>query len=186
MRVEATATDEQDGMECRDPRPSPTTVSLSTSRIILRTYMTIISPTHTRVDDVSPPQPYILPTPGLFKKDWEMDILKRALQGGREHDFSGRSPGPYDGPPSKETTEDSMIDGDEDPSGNAEDVEDDDSGKRMPTNCINCSVVYTLLCRMLSQIENTHQTHQTNGDYLRFLPTLLRITDTRRTPSGPV
>jgi hypothetical protein len=69
MRVEATATDEQDGMERRDPRPSPTTFSLSTSRIILRTYMTIISPTHTRVDDVSPPHPYILPTPGLFKKD---------------------------------------------------------------------------------------------------------------------
>ncbi|KAJ7862288.1 hypothetical protein B0H14DRAFT_3134321 [Mycena olivaceomarginata] len=80
-------------------------------------------------------------------------ILKRALQGGREHDFSGRSPGPYDGPPSKETTEDLMIDGDEDSSSNAEDVEDDDKN-----------------------------THQTNGDYLRFLPTLLRITDTRRTP----
>jgi hypothetical protein len=112
-----------------------------------------------------------------------MDILKRALQGGREHDFSGRSPGPSDGPPSKETTEDLMIDGDEDSSSKAEDVEDDDSGKRMPTNCINCSVAYTLLCRMLSQIENTHQT---NSDYLRLLRTLLRITDTRRTPSGPV
>jgi hypothetical protein len=80
MRVEATATDEQDGMECRDPRPSPTTFSLSTSRIILSIYMTIISPTHTRVDDVSPPHPYILPTPGLFKKDWEMDPQEGATR----------------------------------------------------------------------------------------------------------
>ncbi|KAJ7749357.1 hypothetical protein B0H14DRAFT_2982904 [Mycena olivaceomarginata] len=100
MRVEATATDEQedgwDGMQgseaLADDFLSP---HLSHYPSI---YMTIISPTHTRVDDVSPPHPYILPTPGLFKKDWEMDILKRALQGGREHDFSGRSLGPYDGP----------------------------------------------------------------------------------------
>jgi hypothetical protein len=113
-----------------------------------------------------------------------MDILKRALHG-REHDFSGRCPGSYDGPLSEETTEDLRSDGDEDSSGNGEDIEDDDSGKRMPTNCINCSVVCALLC-MLSQIENTHQTHETNGDYLKFLSTLLRITDTRRTPSGPV
>jgi hypothetical protein len=66
MRVEATATDEQeDGMECRDPRP---TFSLPTSRVILSTYMTIISPTHTRADDVPLPHPYILPTPGLSSR----------------------------------------------------------------------------------------------------------------------
>ncbi|KAJ7321847.1 hypothetical protein DFH08DRAFT_1085735 [Mycena albidolilacea] len=92
IRVEATATDEQeDGMECRDPRPSPTTFSLPTSRIILSIYMTIISPTHIRVDDVCiiTPPVYTTHTRSLFKEDWEMDILKRALQG-REHDFSVR------------------------------------------------------------------------------------------------
>jgi hypothetical protein len=142
MRVEATATDEQDGMEwnagIRGPRRRH--FSLPTSRITYLKYLQDyhLPHAHPRRRCITTPPVYTT-TPCLSSRRIGRWILKRALlQCGREHDFSRRSPGPYDGPLSKETTEDLMNDGDEDSSNNAEDVEDDDSGKRMPTTCINC------------------------------------------------
>jgi hypothetical protein len=47
---------------------------------------------HPRRRCITAPPVYTTHTRSLFQKDWEMDILKRALQD-KEHDFSGRSPG---------------------------------------------------------------------------------------------